>query len=173
MAGKPQEVNNYDDTRQRLDSAVKAIERTAAKLSPAVESAINTERHYAAIATGYEKCLKQLRAADTTDPRVLGLIETGKKMFRTAERTRDYWRERHQREEDRRDKLNDVRNELIHARNRLDVAQKLADGHAHLASLAALGDPPPTTDNAEQPEFREALRLAREAEALAELKEWR
>ncbi|EMY35407.1 hypothetical protein D477_004501 [Arthrobacter crystallopoietes BAB-32] len=173
MAGHQPDVNNYAETRQRLDSALESIEHSAESLGPALDIALKVSQHYREIVAGYQDCLHKLLAANTSDPRVTGLIETGKAMLATAERNRDYWKTQLRREQGRQNKLNAVRNELVQARNRLDVAQKLMEGQAHLASLAALGEPLPTAQAREMPEFREALQLAREAEALAELKEWR
>ncbi|MGF9660532.1 hypothetical protein AAIH25_01530 [Arthrobacter crystallopoietes] len=173
MPGHRPDVNNYTETRQRLDSAIKSIAHSADSLWPALEIALKTSQHYREIVSGYQDSVHKLLAANTSDPRVSGLIETGKTMLATAERNRDHWKMQLRHEQGRRNKLDAVRNELVQARNRLDVAQKLIEGQAHLASLAALGEPLPTVPSQELPEFREALQLAREAEALAELKEWR
>ncbi|WP_262103933.1 hypothetical protein [Arthrobacter sp. Marseille-P9274] len=173
MPGHRPDVNNYAETRERLDSAIESIEHAADGLRPALEIALKTSQHYREIVAGYQDTLHKLLAADISDPRVTGLIETGKTMLATAERNRDHWKAQLRHEQGRQNKLNAVRGELVQARNRLDVAQKLIEGQAHLASLAALGEPLPTVPAQALPEFREALQLAREAEALAELKEWR
>ncbi|AUI51454.1 hypothetical protein [Arthrobacter crystallopoietes] len=158
--------------RQRLNAAIDAIDATTFELAPALESARATYGHYDAITRGYETSLKTLRSADQSDPRVLGLLETGTKMLNTVRTNREFWCERYCQELERTNKLEVVRDQLLAARHRLDVAQQLAEGHAHLASLAAIGEPLPNAANTDQPELREALRLVHEAEALAELKEW-
>ncbi|NMR28611.1 hypothetical protein [Crystallibacter degradans] len=150
---------------------VEAIDSTAIELAPALESARAAYGHYDEITKGNETRLKTLRSADEKDPRVPGLLETGTKMLNTVGSNREFWCVRYCRELERTNKLEVVREQLLAARYRLEVAQQPAEGHAHLASLAAVAEPLTSAANTDQPELREALRPVREAEALAELKE--
>jgi hypothetical protein len=174
--GKPEIVDNYAGTRERLESAMIALTTTINLVSSQKTHTKKAIVNKMVIGDAYalrEELLGEL----VSDPEgahnkdILSLYETAKKFRTIAEKSASVKSERFDQLTETLGELESRRQELKLALGKLDLAQEMVTSRnrlAEISSKAGVGELPFQTDF--RNELRAASALAKEAEALAELK---
>lgn len=174
--GKTEAVNNYADTKLRLNAAMVSLTATINDLTGQRIAGKDAIYNATAIHKAYElreSLLSKLVEVPegTQNKEVVGLYETAKQLKAIALNTLTATTERVSRLNEALTELQSRRDELKEAQSKLDLAQQMVTSRERLAlisSRAGAGELSLQTDFRDS--LREATALAREAEALAELK---
>lgn len=172
-------VDNYATTKARLNSALTSIN---VSLNAANNIAMNYANHdslnYSRIEREYEKRVRLLSPL-VENPNVenhgqiVSLYETAVKMRALAKQSHQSAATRCSQLNQKIEELKKTRDEIIRASSQLELAQTMVKGRERLTKIASRttsGHSPAQLEYAD--ELRNASRLAKEAEALAEIKGW-
>lgn len=175
-APNPEVVDNYADTQERLGSAAHSMKVLSKALSGQARTLVESSLNYGVIEDEYqlrENLLGKLvnTPAGASNPEVVSLYETAKKLRAIAASSREAAATKAQSVEESLKVVDQRHSELVNAKSKLDLAQQLTTSREKLAQIASksdVGEFPMVSDY--YVELRAATVLAREAEALAELK---
>lgn len=168
-------ADTYAETTERLDMAIRSSEGAQSVLAVQVRVASETAEHYGAVVRAYQLRLAALESVIADAALLAGpavrLADTARRMLAVARRSELSARRHLDAVQSRKQKVAELVSQLRMSKFQLKLAQTANASQDRLRSLeASFHDVPVRGGGKYEAELREAARLAREAEALAELK---
>lgn len=168
-------VDTYAETNERLESAIRSSEGAQSVLTVQTRVASETAEHYGAVVRAYQLRLQALESVIADSALLAGpavrLADTARRMLAVAQRSEATARRHLDTVQSRKLKVAELVAQLRMSKFQLKLAQTANASQDRLRSLeASFNDVPVRGADKYERELREATRLAREAEALADLK---
>ncbi|MGW9405147.1 hypothetical protein ACWGQ2_14400 [Arthrobacter sp. NPDC055585] len=164
---------NHEEIHARLDTAMASARAAERTLQEQERVAGETAAHFASVAEAYRlrrNAVESVMPAGPS-PAVLTLAGTARRMHSLATEREEAAAEHLAEIRSRRDRVRQLLADLVKAQAELRLAVTVEQSRARLDGLGgASGTAAAEAGNPFDTELREATRLAREAEALAELK---
>jgi len=164
---------NHEEIHARLDTAMASARAAGRTLQEQERVAGETAAHFASVAEAYRLRREAVESVLPAGPSsaVLTLAGTARRMHTLATEREEAATEHLAEIRSRREKVHQLLGDLAKAQAELRLAVTVESSRARLDSLGGRsGAATAGTGNPFDTELREATRLAREAEALAELK---
>lgn len=164
---------NHEEIHARLDSAMASARAAGRTLEEQERVAGEAAAHFASVAEAYRlrrEAVESVLPAGPS-PTVLTLAGTARRMHALASDRREMAAGHLEEIRSRREKVQRLLTDLVKAQAELRLAVTVEQSRARLDGLGGTSVPAPAGAGSPfDTELREAARLAREAEALAELK---
>ena len=164
---------NHEEIHARLDSAMASARAAGRTLEEQERVASEAAAHFASVAEAYRlrrEAVESVLPAGPS-PAVLTLAGTARRMHALATDRQEMAAGHLEEIRSRREKVHQLLADLVKAQAELRLAVTVEQSRARLDGLGGIsGAVPSDAGNPFDTELREATRLAREAEALAELK---
>lgn len=164
---------NHEEIHARLDTAMAAARTAGRTLEEQERVAGEAAAHYASVAEAYRLRREAVEGVMPSGPSsaILTLAGTARRMHDLASERGDIAAAHLTEIRSRREKVHRLVADLVKAQAELRLAVTVEQSRARLDGLGgASASVPAGAENPFDEELREATRLAREAEALAELK---